>query len=313
MAVIIQELVGARHGSHFYPAISGVAQSYNYYPFAQMKPQDGIAAIALGLGKSVMGGESSLRFSPKYPSVLPDRSTMDDILKNSLRYFYALNMKDAIYRLCVDDSVTLDRRNIYDALAETPVKVLSSTYYSAENRIRDSSSESGSPVLTFHPVLKYDAFPLAEILMELLHIGEQGIGSPVEIEFCVNLGSGPNAAGEFALLQVRPMGAREELMRVDISEEEINRGFIHSQQALGNTVTHNIQDIVFVKPEDFDRMDEAIEDGYSEAVRVLDAHEDRTWRHAASGWSRRGPPYSGTFLQRLVLAFSDCHLPGRAA
>ena len=252
MAVILQELVGARHGSHFYPAISGVAQSYNYYPFARMKPQDGIAAIALGLGKSVMGGETSLRFSPGHPTVLPDRSTMDDILKNSQRYFYALDMQDGTCRLGVDDSVTLDRREIYDALAEVPVRALSSTYYPGEDRIRDVFSESGSPVITFHPVLKYDAFPLAEILTEMLHIGEQGIGSPVEIEFCINLGSEPDAAGEFALLQIRPMGAREELMQVDISKEEIDRSFIHSQQALGNTVTRNIQDIVFVKPEDFD-------------------------------------------------------------
>jgi hypothetical protein len=152
----------------------------------------------------------------------------------------------------VDDSVTLDRREIYDALAEMPVKALSSTYYPAEDRVRDAFSESGSPVITFHSVLKYGAFPLAEILTEILHIGEQGIGSPVEIEFCVNLGSGPNAAGEFALLQVRPMGAREEMMHVDISKEDIDRSFIHSQQALGNTITRNIQDIVFVKPEDFD-------------------------------------------------------------
>jgi len=252
MAVIIQELIGARYGSHYYPAISGVAQSYNYYPFAEMKPQDGTAAIALGLGKSVMGGETSLRFSPRHPNVLPDRSTVDDLLNNSQRYFYAVNMGDDICQLGVDDSVTLDRREIYDALAEAPVRALSSTYYPEEDRIRDSFSESGSPVITFHPVLKYDAFPLADILTELLHIGEQGIGSPVEMEFCINLGSRPNTTGEFAMLQVRPMGAREEMMRVDISEEEIEQAFIHSQQALGNTVTRNIQDIVLVKPEEFD-------------------------------------------------------------
>ena len=252
MAVIVQELVGGRHGDYFYPAISGVAQSYNYYPFARMKPQDGVAAIALGLGKSVMGGESSLRFSPRYPNLLPDRSTVNDLLKNAQRYFYSLKMGGTTCQLGVDDSVTLARREIYDAMAEHPVRVMSSTYIPGEDRIVDSFSKSGSPVVTFHPVLKHDAFPLADILMALLRIGEQGMGSPVEMEFCLNPGSAPDVPGEFAVLQLRPMGAREELMQIDISEAEIEKAIIYSEQALGNTLVQDIRDIVFVKPDDFD-------------------------------------------------------------
>lgn len=252
MAVIIQQLVGACFNRHFYPAISGVAQSYNYYPFAQMKPQDGVAAIALGLGKSVMGGESSLRFSPRYPNLLPDRSTVKDLLENAQRYFYAVKLESATCRLGVDDSITLARREVYETMAEFPVRVLSSTYYPNENRIRDMFSKEGSPVITFFSVLKHDAFPIAGILSDLLQIGEQAMGSPVEMEFCINLGDAPHASGEFAILQLRPMGAREELMRIDIDQKEIDSAFVYSRQALGNTLLNDIQDIVFVKPTDFD-------------------------------------------------------------
>jgi hypothetical protein len=251
MAVIVQELAGQRHSGNYYPSISGVAQSYNYYPFAQMKPQDGVAAIALGLGKSVMGGESSLRFSPKYPNLLPDRSKLADILKNSQRHFYSVKMGVETCQLGADDSATLARREIYDALDELPVKLLSSTYFLEEDRIRDVFSGSGSPVVTFHSVLKHGSFPLAALLTELLRVGEQGMGSAVEMEFCINLGS-ESEPGEFVVLQLRPMGAREELMRVDISQEEIDTAIIYSRKALGNTVNPEIQDIVFVKPQEFD-------------------------------------------------------------
>ena len=251
MAVIIQELAGKQYNGFFYPAISGVAQSFNYYPFAQMKPQDGVAAIALGLGKSVMSGESSLRFSPKYPNLLPDRSRLEDLLNNSQRFFYSVKMGTATCQLGVDDSATLVRREVYDALGEWPVRSLCSTYILEENRIRDSFNAAGSPVVTFHPVLKYGSFPLAGLLMELLHVAEQGMGSAVEMEFCINLGNGP-ADGEFVILQLRPMGAREELMRIEIGAHEIAKSFVHSRQAFGNAVVRDMQDIVFVNPQKFD-------------------------------------------------------------
>jgi hypothetical protein len=252
MAVIIQQLMGGRHGHHFYPAISGVAQSYNYYPFSHMKAEDGVAAIALGLGKAVMGGESSLRFSPRHPKLLPDRSTVEDQLQNSQRFFYSLILNSGVCQLGVDDGLTLKRREIYDALSETPIRNLSSTYYPEEGRIRDLFSDSGIPVVTFHPVLKYEALPLAGLLRDLLKLGEQGMGSPVEMEFCVNLDPASDATGEFVILQLRPMGAREEFMRVVIGSAEIGNAIVYARQALGNTIDRTIEDIVYVKPADFD-------------------------------------------------------------
>ena len=136
MGVIIQNLLGSPHNGHFYPSISGVAQSYNYYPFDSMKPEEGIANISLGLGRAVMEGEKTLRFSPSYPELLPQRSSVDDILNNSQRHFYALRMALPMCILREDEEVTLARREISDAAEELPVKTLASTYVHEEHRVR---------------------------------------------------------------------------------------------------------------------------------------------------------------------------------
>ncbi|MCK4838157.1 MAG: phosphoenolpyruvate synthase/pyruvate phosphate dikinase, partial [Desulfobulbaceae bacterium] len=149
MAIIIQQLVGGTHGKYFYPAISGVSQSYNYYPFSKMKPEEGIASIALGLGKIVMEGQQTLRFSPKYPRLLPQRATVEDDLINSQKYFYALKMNTSGSNLGMKEEVTLERRDVLDALEEPPVKMLTSTYDPEEHRIRDTAAKPGHRILTF--------------------------------------------------------------------------------------------------------------------------------------------------------------------
>ncbi len=252
MAVIIQRLVGEQYGPYFYPAISGVAQSYNYYPFARMKPEDGIATIALGLGRAVVEGERTLRFCPKYPHILPQRSTVDDILKNAQRYFYALKMGEDYHALDITESENLVRREVSDALDEPPVQYLSSTYVPAEHRIRDTTMIPGYRVLTFANVLKYRQFPLPDILADALEMGKQGMGTEVEMEFSVDLKLTMKAPPEFAFLQLRPMTARAELGPVDISEEEKKQAKCFSRHALGNFVNRAIRDIIFVKPETFD-------------------------------------------------------------
>jgi DNA-binding NarL/FixJ family response regulator len=162
MAVMIQQVVGTRHGNHFYPAISGVAQSYNYYPFDRTRPEDGIASMALGLGKAVMEGGKTLRFSPRFPSILPQRSTVTDVLENAQHHFYSLEMGAAICSLGVDDAVTLAKREVSDAVGEYPVRSLSSTYDPQDNRIRDRYGPHGYPVVTFASVLNTRAFPCRE-------------------------------------------------------------------------------------------------------------------------------------------------------
>lgn len=252
MAVIIQQLVGERYNAYFYPAISGVAQSYNYYPFSNMRPEEGSATIAFGLGKAVMDGEKTLWFSPKYPQLLPQRSTVEDILENSQRFFYALKMGQPCLQLGVNENVTLDKREIFDATGEPPLQRLASTYIPDEHRIKDTMQPGGYPVLTFAQVLKYRSFPLAALLRQLLALGQEGMGCPVELEFSVNLCLVDQRNPEFAVLQLRPMTAKAELMQVDIKKSEIRGAFCFSTRALGNTIKENIADILYVKPDEFD-------------------------------------------------------------
>jgi len=252
MAVIIQQLVGERYGDYFYPAISGVAQSHNYYPFSKMQPEEGIATIALGLGKTVMEGEKALRFSPKYPQILPQRTTVDDVLENSQRFFFSLKMGGPYPELGINEDANLAKREVDDVTEDPPMKMLTSTYIPEEHRMRDTTSIPGYRVLTFAQVLKYDLFPLADLLSDVLGIGGEGMGCPVELEFSVNWPSDQKRKPEFALLQLRPMTARAELGNVEISQAEVTRAFCHSFHALGNAEKTDMADILYVKPDVFD-------------------------------------------------------------
>ena len=176
MAVIVQKLIGDRYDDHFYPAISGVAQSYNYYPFDRMKPEEGIATIVMGLGKMVMEGEKALRFSPRYPQLLPQRSSVDDILANAQQRYYALKMDMENLQLGLHDDVTLAKMRVSAAGDELPMQLLASTYIPEEHRIRDSANLPGYRVLTFAQILKHNLFPLASILEEVLTLGQEGMG-----------------------------------------------------------------------------------------------------------------------------------------
>ncbi len=252
MAVIIQKLVGSHYGDSFYPAISGVAQSHNYYPFARMKPEEGIVTIAMGLGKAVVGGEKTLRFSPVHPQLLPQCSTVEDILENAQRRFYALKMEKSCHFLEANDGANLWHRELTDAENEPPMQLLASTYVPDEHRIRDTVHIPGLRVLTFARILKYREFPLAGILRDMLKLGERGMGCPVEMEFSVDLTAGDDHQPQFAFLQLRPMTARAELEQVDISEEELKKACCFSSKALGNAKKQDMADIIFVKPETFD-------------------------------------------------------------
>ena len=252
MAVIIQKLVGSPYDDSFYPAISGVAQSHNYYPFARMKPEEGIVTIAMGLGKTVVEGEKTLRFSPAHPQLLPQRSTVEDILENAQRHFYALKMEKSCHNLETNDGANLWYREVTEAENELPMQFLASTYVPDEHRIRDTVHIPGQRVLTFAHILKYREFPLADILKDMLELGEQGMGCPVEMEFSVNLSAEPDHPPQFAFLQLRPMTARAELEQVNISTEEIENAFCFSGKALGNALKQDMADIILVKPEAFD-------------------------------------------------------------
>lgn len=249
MAVVIQEVVGCHHGEYFYPAISGVAQSLNYYPYAAMRPEDGVVSIAVGLGRAVMEGEKILRFSPRHPEILPQRGTMRNILDHAQQHFYALAMSRSSQE---QEDETIERLDIAAAVNDPPLRFLLSSYDPAEQRIRDCYDPHGVPLPTFAAILKYKAYPLAEAINLLLDLGMKGMGCPVEIEFAVDLAWAPEGKARLAVLQVRPMSAREEMLEVSIGTEEKEHAFCLCHQALGNTDNRTMYDLVYVKPEAFD-------------------------------------------------------------
>lgn len=256
MAVVLQEITGVKCDQYFYPYISGVAQSYNFYPIAHLEAEDGICHIALGLGKTVMDGGQSLRFCPRYPGFLPQFSVVDDILKNSQKAFYALKLedfpdeKDFVCAALHDPTLAL--LDLNDAIDHPAVQQLSSTYDMQDNRIRDVFSKKGFPVLTFANVLKFNAFPLAKLLETIVHMGKKWMGSSVEVEFAVNLATRKDRHHQFSLLQIRPMGRYKQNMKIRIDPDEIQKAFCYSSRSLGNGEYKDIQDLIYVDPETFD-------------------------------------------------------------
>ena len=253
MAVIIQELVGQNYGNgRYYPTFSGVAQSINYYPISYLKREDGIAYVALGLGKTVVEMEKSLRFCPRYPDVLPQFYSSRAILENSQRHFYSLQLD------CRDDLLekgeisNLGKYDLSIAEKDTSLKWVGSVLSAEDNILRDSLNYKGPRVVTFANILKWKAFPLAELLSEFLDLGEKSLGCPVELEFAVNLFKNPEKTPEFYLLQIRPMAVNKYTYENDYSITSDHKIFCRSNQTLGDGIIKNIQDIVYVKPADFD-------------------------------------------------------------
>ncbi len=250
MGVLVQQVIGEDYGGFFYPAISGVAQSYNYYPFGRMKPEDGVATIALGFGKIVVDGGQTLRFSPCHPNILPQCPTVELALRTAQTEFYSLPLERWPWPRT---DFTLSRRNIVDAEGTGPLTLVASTFLPEEGRIRDTASIPDRPrVLLFAPVLKHKVLPLAEILRDVMGIAESAMGCPVEIEFACNLYPDKERKPVFSLLQLRPMSARADLNRVTITDEDREKAFCLSTHALGNAEKTDVLDIVFVRPEAFE-------------------------------------------------------------
>ena len=252
MAVIIQRLVGSRHGAFFYPDISGIAQSHNFYPVAPLTTEDGVARIVMGFGRGIPEGEPSLRFSPAYPQVLPQFSKIDDILTNAQTSFWALAMEGIPDDLYFKRGFNVEKRHVDEAADEAPVMRLASTYVPEEHRIRDTVHVPGPRVLTFAPLLKYNTFPLPALLKDLLALGREGMGCPVEFEFSVNLSDQADKPGSFNILQMRPMSAGEDHLDVAISAADVAEAVCYSTQALGHGRKETMADIVFVRPDTFD-------------------------------------------------------------
>lgn len=247
MAVVLQEVVGNRYGDHFYPTISGVARSLNFYPIGSETAEDGIANIALGLGKYIVDGGQTLRFSPRHPHSILQMSTMDFALRETQTRFYALDLKNMAEQFSIDDSFNLLRLSVKDADADGSLKYIVSTYDPYDQIIRDGYYPGGRKILSFVNILQHDVFPLSKTLDELLRIGQKEMGRPVEIEFAVNVDPANHDKAMFYLLQIRPIVDNKEVMDEDLSEIDKGDTILSSSSVLGHGIVTDVQDVVYVK------------------------------------------------------------------
>lgn len=249
MAVILQPVVGAWHGDCFYPDISGVARSYNYYPFGPMRPEDGVAVVALGLGKTVVDGGRALRFCPAHPQVLPQLADGEEFINQSQRTLFAIDrhappdLPVAAHERCL---VQLD---LAAAEQHGTLDLVGSVWSPDDQAFYDGIRRPGIRVVTFAHVLKAEAFPLAPLVRRLLQLGRAGLNAPVEIEFAVNLAAEPR---ELAVLQIRPCGTCVERAAVELGDYSADALLCHSPHALGNGLIDGLADVLYVKPERFD-------------------------------------------------------------
>jgi len=253
MAVIIMELIGQQKRQRFYPTFSGVTQSYNYYPVSYMKREEGIAFVALGFGRTIVDGGKSLRFSPKYPNILPQYYSIRSTVQNSQHEFFALDLNNGENPLTGGELENLKSYLLNDAETDGVLKHLASVVCSNDNVIRDSLKYDGTRVLTFASILKYKRIPLAEIINRLLELGTTALGCPVEIEFAVNLYDDTDMQDEFCLLQIKPMvigGMQSADLLTEESPEDI---LCKSDLVLGDGINQQIKHIIYVDPDAFDR------------------------------------------------------------
>jgi len=255
MAVIVQRLVGQTYNGRFYPDFSGVAQSYNYYPLRYMDPMDGIATVALGLGHAVVGGNKALRFCPKHPHILPQISTPTKALRASQQVFYALDMTNPDYLPTSEDDGSLRELRLEDALEDGTLEAIGATYSHQNDMVYDTVFRQGPKLVNFAGVLKHGRFPLAGLISELLQMGVEGMGVPVEMEFAVSLNRKVEKAPEMAVLQMRPLVASGHDQEVNLEEYNHNGDLYLRGPALGNGIYTDICDIVYINPQEFNMQD----------------------------------------------------------
>lgn len=251
MAIVLQETCGNQYENRFYPSFSGVAKSLNYYPIGSEKPEDGIANVALGLGKYIVDGGVTLRFSPAYPHNILQASSLEYALRETQTYFNALDLNNIHFTPQVDDSFNLLKINVQEALKDGTLKYIASTYDVQEQMIYDGIYEGGRKIITFANILQHNVFPLADILTDVLKIAHNEMGRPIEIEFAVNIDYSENKQHTFYFLQIRPIVDSNENINEDIGKIQEEDTIISSNSVLGHGITNDVYDIIYVKPEAF--------------------------------------------------------------
>jgi CheY-like chemotaxis protein len=272
MAVILQQIVGTEHRERFYPDFSGVVRSRNFYPVPPMTFEDGVAAVALGLGRSVVDGGRCLTFCPRYPQNLVQFSSVEDMLTNSQSQFWALQLHGSLNDGGTDgindggkDGGHSSRENSGEpychesrfgldaAEGDGTLQAVASTYSRDNHAIYDGVSRAGPRIVTFAPMLKHGTFPLAEILDDLVRAGENGLGNPVEIEFAVRLPQHSGETAEFGFLQIRPLTLARDTEELAVADVEPKHLICLSNKVLGNGRIDNLHDVIVVDSQRFER------------------------------------------------------------
>ena len=251
MAVIIQEVVGARHGERFYPHISGVARSFNFYALGNARPADGVIDLALGLGKTIVDDGVAWSYSPAYPKANPPYNTLDDLLSQTQSEFWAINMGWPVEFNPIKETEYMMRFSLAEAEKDGTLQFLASTYRAQDDKIVYGIAEKGPRVIDFAPILKFDLIPLNAMLRALLKLCEETLERKVEVEFALTLDERRGAPARLGFLQVRPMVVSEAEAHIAASEMTGADVLVASEAALGNGLLENINDIVYVKPEKF--------------------------------------------------------------
>lgn len=251
MGIVMQTVAGTKYGNRFYPSISGVARSINFYPLEPETPEDGVASVALGLGKYIVEGGMGIHFSPKYPKRVLQTYSPEAALRETQKYFYALDMNPEVFQPDVDDGINILKLSLKEAEADGSLKWVASTYDLQNGILRDGVNYDGKKLITFSNILKHNFFPLAEILQSLLEIGQKEMGKPVEIEFAVDLNRPANDPKVFYCLQIRPIVDNKETITTDLDKVSKEETVIFSKSALGNGVIQDLCDLVYIKPESF--------------------------------------------------------------
>lgn len=248
MAVILQEVVGKQYGDHFYPNFSGVLRSINYYPLGYEKSEEGIASLALGLGKYIVDGGQTLRVSPYHPAQVLQTSDMEIALRQTQTQFYALDMKRVGVDFKVDDGFNILKLKVKDAENDGTLNFIASTYDANDRVIRDGLYDGGRKIVSFNGVLRHGVFPLPELLKLSMHHGADSMRRPVEIEFACTLND--DRTGEFYLLQIRPIVDSKQVLDQDIMTIPDDKCLLRSHNSLGHGVSDDIVDVVYVKTDE---------------------------------------------------------------
>ena len=248
MAVILQEVVGKQYGDHFYPNFSGVLRSINYYPLGYEKSEEGIASLALGLGKYIVDGGQTLRVSPYHPTQVLQTSDMEIALRQTQTQFYALDMKRVGVDFKVDDGFNILKLKVKDAENDGALNFIASTYDANDRVIRDGLYDGGRKIVSFNGVLRHGVFPLPELLKLSMHNGADSMRRPVEIEFACTLND--DRTGEFYLLQMRPIVDSKQVLDQDIMKIPDDKCLLRSHNSLGHGVSDDIVDVVYVKTDE---------------------------------------------------------------